>query len=115
MFRAVLVVDDDSTFHALAGRVLAEAGVEVVLAAADAAAAIDEALAKRPDAMLVDVGLPDRNGIALGHEFAELPWGPRVVLTSADGEAGRGLDGALSFIPKEALASGTLRELLATE
>lgn len=115
MFRAVLVVDDDSTFHAIAGRVLEEAGVEVVLAAADAAAGLDQALAKRPDAMLVDVGLPDRDGIALGRELAELPWGPRVVLTSADRDAGRGLDGALSFVPKEALASGVVRELLAAE
>ena len=38
-------------------------------------------------AALVDVDLPDGNGIALAHELTALPWRPRVVLTSVDAEA----------------------------
>jgi CheY-like chemotaxis protein len=117
---AVLVVDDDPAFLTLAARVLEEAGVEVVLTAADAAAAISEADAKCPDAVLVDVGLPDREGIDLARELAELPWRPRVVLTSTDGDAPRAIDlrdgaSALPFIPKEELASERLRRLLVGE
>jgi CheY-like chemotaxis protein len=118
MVSSVLVVDDDPAFLALAARVLEEMGVALILTAPDADAAIRQAHAERPDAALVDVGLPDRDGGDLGHELAALPWGPRVVLTSTDRDVGltlaaRERDGALPFIPKEELAGGTLRRLLA--
>ncbi len=118
MLSAVLVVDDDPDFLVLAARVLGEMGVQVVLTANDAAGAVGEVNAKRPDAALVDVGLPDRDGIDLARELTELPWGPQIVLTSTDPDAGRVidlLDGTIPFIPKEELASGTLRQLLTGE
>ena len=120
MVSSVLVVDDDPAFLALAAQVLDGLGVEVVLTAQDAAAAISEADAKRPEAAIVDVGLPDRDGIDLARQLAELPWGPRVAVTSTDRDAGLAVDarqgdGALAFIPKEDLASATLRELLTGE
>jgi CheY-like chemotaxis protein len=117
MTRSVLVVDDDPSFLALAARVLHEMGVEAVLMAHDAAEAVSEAEAKRPDAMLVDVGLPDRDGIELARQLAELPWAPRVVVTSSDPGAravirARQMQTMLPFIPKEDLADATLRGLL---
>jgi DNA-binding NarL/FixJ family response regulator len=116
----VLVVDDDLAFLALAARVLVDLGIAVVLTAQTAAMAVSVAAAKRPDAVLVDVGLPDREGIDLARELAGLPWRPHVVVTSTDGDAGRAIgglpgDGALAFIPKEELAGGTLRGLLMGE
>jgi CheY-like chemotaxis protein len=84
---SVLIVDDDPAFLTLAARILAGLGLEVGATAPDAARALEIARDLRPDAMLVDVGLPDRDGIDLAHELAELPWGPRVVLTSSDSEA----------------------------
>jgi DNA-binding response OmpR family regulator len=88
-----------------------------VLTAQDAAAALREAQAKRPDAALVDVRLPDRSGIDLARQLMALPWRPRVLLTSTDPDAGRLIEsrsGAISvpFIRKEDLADATLRELL---
>ena len=120
MLLSVLVVDDDPAFLALAARVLEEAGVERVLTALDAAAATREAEAERPDAVLVDIGLPDRDGTELARQLAALSWRPRVVVTSIDGDAGRTIDaplddGSLVFIPKEELATETLRQLLGAE
>jgi DNA-binding NarL/FixJ family response regulator len=118
MSRSVLIVDDDPTFLSLATRVLTQAGLEVVATAEDAAGAVSAAGDTKPDCALVDLGLPDREGVDLAYELAELPWRPRVVLTSTDSDAGLGLnvpDGrpTLQFIAKEDLANGRLASLLA--
>jgi DNA-binding NarL/FixJ family response regulator len=117
MRRSVLIVDDDRAFLSLATRVLTQAGLEVVATAEDAAGAVSAANAATPDAVLVDVGLPDRAGADLAYELAELPWRPRVVLTSTDSDARFALDASdgrprLPFIAKEDLANGRLPSLL---
>jgi len=116
MVDSALVVDDDAAFLALAVRILDELGVPAVLTAGDAASGLREATAGRPAAVLVDVDLPDRDGIDLSAELARLPWAPVVILTSTDRDAGRAVaarDGAgPPFIPKEELAGETLRRLL---
>jgi CheY-like chemotaxis protein len=83
----VLIVDDDPVFLTLAARIVAELGVDAVATAEDAAEALKVAEDSRPDAVLVDVGLPDRDGTDLAYELSDLPWRPRVVLTSSDSEA----------------------------
>jgi CheY-like chemotaxis protein len=110
----VLIVDDDSAFLTLAEGILARLGLEVGATAPDAARALDIARDVRPDAMLVDVGLPDRDGIDLAHELAELPWAPLVVLTSSDSEVSvaaeaRNEHGRIPFIAKTELAGDELR------
>ncbi len=37
-------------------------------------------------AVLIDVELPDGDGVTLARELAALPWHPRIVLTSIDGD-----------------------------
>ena len=117
---SVLLVDDDPTFLSLAERTLACMGMDVVATAQDPASAIAAANETRPDGALVDIGLPDREGIDLAYELAALPWAPRVVLTSTDRDAGSALDGhdgrgRLPFVPKEELADVTLQRLLTAE
>jgi CheY-like chemotaxis protein len=114
---SVLVVDDDPSALCLATRVLADIEVEVAATAADAATAIQAAHSAKPDAALVDVGLPDRDGIDLAYELAALPWKPRVVLTSSDRDAVSGIESqpgrdALPFLPKQELTDGRLHRLL---
>jgi CheY-like chemotaxis protein len=87
------------------------------MTAPDAAQALLVAEHSRPDAVLVDIGLPDRAGADLGYQLSDLPWRPRVVLTSSDSEAFLAIeprDGQreLAFVPKEELASETLRGVL---
>ncbi len=115
MLLTVLVVDDDPAFLTLASRILGDMGVAEVMTAMTAASATVEARSKRPQAVLVDVGLPDRDGVDLAEELAALPWSPRVVLTSADKDAMSAAvypDGTLPFVPKEDLVNGELRTLL---
>ncbi len=70
----------------------------------------------KPDAVLVDVDLPDGDGITLAGALTALPWQPRVVLTSVDPDAAGPDDvrrsGALAFLSKDKLANGTLLRLL---
>lgn len=112
----VLVVDDDPAFRGLARRLLATFGLALAGEASTAASAMTAASALRPDAVLVDVGLPDADGIALAGELTALPWHPRVVLTSSDAEAATATDvrrsGAAAFVPKDQLPNAALRTLL---
>ena len=114
MAGSVLVVDDDPRFLSLAVRMLAEAGVHVSGTAATVAEALAAARSLKPEAVLVDVELPDGNGVDLGRELVALPWAPRVVLTSTDRDAVPGPrgDGEPPFVPKEDLPTTPLRSLL---
>jgi two-component system KDP operon response regulator KdpE len=110
---SVLIVDDDPDFLALAARVLAGLGIDVVGRAPDAATALILAQDVRPEGALVDVGLPDRDGIELAYELAALPWSPIVVLTSSDADAAAiGTPPGAStipFVPKDLLTNGSLQ------
>jgi CheY-like chemotaxis protein len=114
MVSSVLIVDDDSAFLALASRVLTAMGMEVVAGAPDAATAVAIVEGLKPDGALVDVGLPDRDGIDLAYELAALPWGPTVVLTSSDADAAGAIGSRpgvppIPFVPKDQLTNGALR------
>jgi DNA-binding NarL/FixJ family response regulator len=116
MTRSVLVVDDDPEFRKLATRLLVASGLAVVGEADSVAAALAAAARSQASAVLVDVELPDGDGIALARELAALPWHPRVVLTSIDGditnteEARRA--GARAFVHKADLPNAPLAHLL---
>jgi CheY-like chemotaxis protein len=113
----VLIVDDDPAFRRLAARMLTDAGLVVAAEAGDAEAGLAAAHAERPDAILVDVRLPDRDGVALAQELVALPWKPRVVLTSSDFDAlslgTADLRPPVPFLPKGDLPSAPLRALFA--
>ena len=114
---SVLVVDDDPAFRALAARMLTASGLGVVGEAGTVAAATAAALDLRPDSFLVDIGLPDGDGIALARVLADLPWSPRIVLTSTDADGASPDDvqrsGAERFVPKAELPTVPLAQLLA--
>jgi DNA-binding NarL/FixJ family response regulator len=114
---SVLIVDDDDSFRALAARLVRAHGLTVVGEAGDAGEGAAAARRLRPDAALVDVGLPDGDGIALAAELAALPWAPRVVVISSNEQFARaarpGPDGSeLPFVTKDDLPGSPLRELL---
>jgi DNA-binding NarL/FixJ family response regulator len=113
---SVLVVDDDPAFRRLAQRILATFGLSVAGEADTAASAMSAADTLRPEAVLVDVGLPDLDGIALARALTALPWQPRVVLTSTNAEAATASEvrgsGAAAFVPKNELPGAALGDLL---
>jgi DNA-binding NarL/FixJ family response regulator len=116
MSTTVLVIDDDAAFRALAVRMLAGMGLAVVGEADTVEAATRAANTLRPQSVLVDVGLPDGDGVTLAGALASLPWRPRIVLTSSDPDATTPADarsvGAASFIAKDDLPGSPLVALL---
>jgi DNA-binding NarL/FixJ family response regulator len=119
MERSILVVDDDPAFRELAGRFLADSGLRVTAQADTAAAALALAKEVRPYAALVDIDLPDGDGIALAGALTALPWRPRVVLTSVDPDAAAPDEvrrsGARAFLSKDKLANGGLLRLFESD
>jgi len=113
---SVLLVDDDASFRELAARTLSSWGHAVVGEAATVAEALVRSAELRPDAMLVDIGLPDGDGFMLAQQLSALPWLPRVVLISSDSEAANGAAalrmGAVGFVPKAELPGPLLRRLI---
>ncbi|HJS94679.1 MAG TPA: response regulator [Solirubrobacteraceae bacterium] len=113
---SLLLVDDDDAFRSLAVGILRAAGHRDVYEAKSVAWALRAAAELRPAAALVDIGLPDGDGFALARELARLPDPPRVVLISADADAGDEAAaqrvGAIGFLAKEELEGARLRRLL---
>src|SRR3954462_7706057 len=68
---SIIVVDDDPVFRDLARRVLAGQGLVVVAESDSIATALDLVHALRPDAALVDLGLPDGDGVIQEWESRE--------------------------------------------
>lgn len=87
---SVVIVDDHALLRAGTAQILREAGgFEIVGEAADARAAMDAVMSTRPDAVLVDIRLPDANGIDLARRLIEAcrdsssEWQCKVIVLSA--------------------------------
>jgi DNA-binding NarL/FixJ family response regulator len=104
----VLIVDDHRDFRARARRLLEGAGFAIVGEASDGASALTAVAELQPDAVLLDVQLPDASGFEISEALALAPGAPAVVLVSSRDAAdyGRKVDrcGARGFIPKAELS-----------
>jgi two-component system, NarL family, nitrate/nitrite response regulator NarL len=116
MAGTVLIVDDHPTFRRFARRLLERAGFAVVGEAEDAAGALASTRELRPEAVLLDVLLPDRSGLEVAAELATGDDSPAVVLTSS--RSARDLGVALAeapargFIPKASFTGAAFAELV---
>ena len=116
MSRRILIVDDHAGFRASARRMLEAGGFEVAGEAENVAAARVAVGELTPDAVLLDVQLPDGDGIELATELSANGNAPAIVLCSSRGadELGPGLQrsGAQGFLTKDELSPAAIRELL---
>ena len=81
----VLIVDDHSLFRDGISSLLQAAGFDVVGGAGNGHEAIEAALRLRPELILMDVSMPEMNGIeAARHIKAQLPEVKIVMLTVSD-------------------------------
>lgn len=108
MFR-VLVVEDDLDIRQLLCTLLAAQGYRVVLAES-AARALIEARSHQPDAVIVDLGLPDRDGQSVIREIRGFSSVPILVLSArtAEAEKIRALDGGADDYVTKPFESGEL-------
>ena len=108
----VLVVDDDAGFRRVARRLLTVRGFVVVDDVATGAAAFEAVRRHRPDGVLLDVNLPDRDGLSVTRALAGRAGGPSIVLTSMDAfrypDAVLVASGARAFVAKERLVEADL-------
>jgi DNA-binding NarL/FixJ family response regulator len=111
-----LVVDDHAGFRAQARAVLEAAGYQVLGEAEDAAGALAQARDLHPDAILLDVQLPDGDGFSVAAELGSEPDPPSIILISSReaSDYGARLDGSetVGFIHKPDLSRARLVELV---
>jgi DNA-binding NarL/FixJ family response regulator len=114
--KRVLIVDDHEPFRTVARKLLEGAGYAVAGEAATAAEALAAVAADAPDAVLLDVQLPDRDGFSVARALTAAD-GPAVVLISSREaeDYGRRIaaSGARGFIPKSKLSAPAFAALLA--
>jgi CheY-like chemotaxis protein len=82
----VLVVDDNRAVADMFARVLRSWGYEP-LVAYDGLSALEAARARRPDAILLDVHLPDINGHEVARRIRRLPGAEKVLVLTMSGDA----------------------------
>jgi CheY-like chemotaxis protein len=110
-----LIVDDDAGFRRVASWLLGMRGFRVVADVADGAAAIAAVCLYQPDCVLLDVNLPDRDGLSVAQALTGGPGAPNIVLTSTDpvgfSDSVLAGCGARAFVAKDRLTDTDLQRL----
>lgn len=116
MATSLLIVDDHEDFRRAARRMFESAGFEVVGEAADGHEALRLAGTLHPDVVLLDVQLPDVDGIEVAERIDAWQDGPDVVLISSRDAAVYGdrlaRSSARGFLGKTQLSGDALTGLL---
>jgi two-component system nitrate/nitrite response regulator NarL len=109
---SVLVVDDDAGYRRVASELLDARGYRVVGQAATAREALMRTNELGPDAIVLDVRLPDGDGITIAGGLSARSDSPRILLVSSDPDAVSTDElracGAAGFVAKARLAGADL-------
>lgn len=100
----VLVVDDAIFMRATIGRLLEEKGHSMVGEASTGIEAIDKFVEVKPDVVILDITMPEMDGIDALKQIKEIDPNAKVIICSAIGQKDKVVEaiehGALSFIVK---------------
>lgn len=113
---SVLVVDDHTGFRHCARRFLEQEDYRVVGEAGDASSGLETARVVHAELALVDVHLPDFDGVELASKLRALDDPPEVILVTSydpdDFDVLARAAGARGCLCKERLSRRTIEELL---
>ncbi|MFZ0216557.1 MAG: response regulator transcription factor [Candidatus Dormiibacterota bacterium] len=116
MVPTVLIVDDHADFRTFVRQLLETGGFTVVGEAADAAEARHAVPELQPGVVLLDVQLPDEDGLSLARELTSSAPASAIVLTSSRERADFGnrleTTGARGFITKADLSPTAVAALV---
>ena len=100
----ILVVDDAAFMRKMVTDALTKGGHEVVGEAGNGAEAVTQFQELRPDAMTLDITMPEKDGLAALKEIIAVDPGAKVVMCSALGQESKVLEsiklGARDFVVK---------------
>jgi DNA-binding NarL/FixJ family response regulator len=113
----VLTIDDQPRFRAVARQLVDSVpGLRTLAEAATGQEGLALARSLHPDVVLLDVNLPDVDGIEVCRRLREERPAPMIILLSGDDEheytAAARECGAVAFVPKQRLTAGLLQGLL---
>jgi DNA-binding NarL/FixJ family response regulator len=109
----VMVVDDHPLWRDAVERDLAAAGFDVVAVAADGRAALARFPAARPQVVVLDLQIPEPDGVAVTAEVVRLDPSVRVLILSASGEQADVLAAVKAGATGYLVKSASREELLA--
>ncbi|MEV1173492.1 response regulator transcription factor [Nonomuraea sp. NPDC049784] len=111
----MVVVDDDPGFRRIARALLTARGLRVVAESSDGASAVAAVQEHRPDGVLLDLHLPDQDGLSVARALTRERHPLRIVLTSTDSWTWSEEDlagaGIVRFVAKDRLFDADLKAL----
>ena len=100
----ILVVDDAGFMRKMVQTHLSKGGYDTFIEGEDGQKAVELYLAEKPDLVIMDITMPQKNGIEALAEIKELDPDAKVVMCSAMGQESMVMEaiklGALDFIVK---------------
>lgn len=104
MDKKILIVDDAAFMRMMIKNSLSKNGYTNLLEAADGQIAVDTYKAEKPDLVIMDITMPNMDGIKALQEIKAIDENAKVVMCSAMGQESMVVDairhGALDFIVK---------------
>lgn len=110
----VLLVDDDERFRVAACRALHADGIDVVAEVSNGLDVVSAAARWQPDVVLLDIDLPDIDGLEVARRLLTEDPGPVVILISTrDAAYGRRVAAGLAagYLPKDRLSLQAILDL----
>ncbi|RQW86633.1 MAG: response regulator [Geobacter sp.] len=83
--KTVMIVDDELFFRKLLGTILAEKGISVIAEAADGVEAVEKYSLHRPELVILDIYMPQKNGFDATKDILSINPKAKVLICSGMG------------------------------